>query len=200
MVRDWRSRNWAAQNLARAIETHSFMPILMTSSVAHTAAGLEKIYVVHRTSSFPADGFKTALPEERTTDSAYLSEDQAYATAIRRQIAYMERQTGETIVDLRTLVTIKGGSLKDRFENMREWIESTDWFVDAEVVEYHVEPCPLARLESIDVDHLLDGLDEQDYTTENSEDETDEEGDPEDEVATAEHGNGDATGKKRRRD
>lgn len=168
------------------------------TTVSPTAAGFEKVYVVHRTSGFPADGFQAPMPEEHTTDSAYLSEDQAYATAIRRQIAYMERQTGDTIVELRTLVTEKGASFKDRFEKMREWIDRTDWFADAEVVEYHVEPCPLARLEKVDIDNLLDGLDEPDYTTDtSSEEETDEE-DPEEETA---NGNGKASnGKKRRRD
>ncbi|KAG6552636.1 hypothetical protein Mapa_005836 [Marchantia paleacea] len=152
------------------------MPHLM-AAVSPTTAEFEKVYVVHRTSGFPADAFTAPMQGEDVTDSAYLSEDQAYAIAIRRQIAYMERQMGDTIAELRTLVTEKGTTIKGRFQKMREWIERTDWFADAEVVEYHVETCPLGRLTKIDTDNLLEGLEEPGYTTDTS---TDEEEDDED--------------------
>ncbi|KAL2620286.1 hypothetical protein R1flu_000491 [Riccia fluitans] len=90
------------------------------------------------------------------------------------QIAYMERVTGDAITELRSIVTEKGTSVKGRFQKMQKWIEEKDWFADTEVVEYHVQACPLG-FEKVDTDDLLEGLDEPGYSAEDCTEDSDDE-------------------------
>ncbi|KAJ3279656.1 hypothetical protein HK104_001261, partial [Borealophlyctis nickersoniae] len=97
------------------------------------------MYSVARVSYPPKQLPKNTLLNTRYI-GAFLTEPHACALAISRQIRKMESITGGTLDELRFIAqNTAGGSLKDRYNHVQDWIEDRDWFADSVVIKYEVE-------------------------------------------------------------
>ncbi|EFJ35302.1 hypothetical protein SELMODRAFT_405286 [Selaginella moellendorffii] len=88
----------------------------------------------------------------------YVSEEQAYAAVIQRQVAGMEQIAGSMLTDLRKVVSVKGLSFKERYKKMLEWVRDCDWYRVADAVSFQIKECPLVPFEKVNESKLFDGV------------------------------------------
>lgn len=114
------------------------------------------LYTITRHESYRPNRFHSYIEPTRTVVGSCISGNAAYALAMARQIRAVEKHTCDEAPELRNIAHNTGRSLEERYNEMRRYLDRTDFFPDSEEIKYEVKIASIMSFEEFEDDDFVD--------------------------------------------